>query len=68
MTYIVLEIQTDEDGHAAILPPITKNTLAEAESVWHTILAAAAVSTLKYHTAMVIGPDGNVIYSQCYMH
>lgn len=67
-TYIVLEIQADEEGHASILPAIVKQELLGAESEYHRILSAAAISNVYCHTALIMTQDGTVLYSQSYRH
>ena len=69
--YIVLELQTtcSPDGDStAVLQPITKADRNEAESVYHTILAAAAVSSVDIHAALIIDERGNLILRQSYDH
>ena len=66
--YIINEYQTDKNGNTAIVPPITRATLNEAKSVFHQILAAAAVSSVPYHTAMICYHNGNVIAVECFEH
>ena len=65
--YAILEIQT-EGNAMTVLPVQTRNTLNEAESVWHTILASAAISTVDHHTALVIDEDGVVFDNKTYNH
>lgn len=66
--FIIHEYQTDKNGNTAIVPPITRPTLNEAKSVYHQILAAAAVSSVPYHTAMICYHNGNVVASECFEH
>ena len=66
--YIVLEIQADAEGHAALLPAIVRQELREAESDYHRILSAAAISNVYCHTALIMTQDGTVLYSQSYKH
>lgn len=61
--YIVLEIQ-----NAIVLPVIVKETREEAESAYHAILAAAAISSVNIHTAVIMTNKGHLIASQCYDH
>lgn len=65
--YIVLELQLNADGALGnfVWP---YNTQAEAESKYHTVLAAAALSTLPVHAAVILTSDGKLINSQCYRH
>ena len=65
--YIVLEVQTN-GNNMAIVPPVTRATLNEAESVYHQALASAAISSVEKHCAMVIDENGVVFDSKCYYH
>ena len=64
--YIVIEIQNN-DGSVAHLFDAFEDKL-QAESKYHTVLAAAAVSNLAVHTAYLCTDDGRVIESRCYKH
>ena len=68
MMYIVLEIQTNENGTVATLPPIIKDNRDEAESVYHSILSFAAVSALPMHAAILMTNEGREILHQAYTH
>lgn len=63
MHYLVIEVQND-----VVLPVIVKEKQAEAESAYHTILAAAAVSPVAVHTAILLNNKGFLLDSQCYEH
>ena len=65
--YIILEMQTNGNT-TAVVPPTTKEDYDEAQSVWHSILASAAISSVEKHTAMIIGEDGEVYENRCYYH
>ena len=67
MTYIVLEIQTN-DGVTAIVPPFAYTDRNAAESKFHTVLAAAAVSAVEEHAAVLLTSDGRVVRNECYRH
>lgn len=67
MTYIVLEIQTN-NGVAAIVPPLAYTDRNAAESKFHTILSAAAVSQNEEHAAIMITSDGRLLRNECYRH
>lgn len=67
MKYIVLELQTDTAGNVANI--VTKhNTLNEAEAKFHTILAAAAISSVPTHAAVIMSEEGDTFGSKCYKH
>ena len=63
--YIVLELQISADGtFGNLVWPFVG--LPEAESKYHTVLAAAAISSMAVHGAVIITADGQLIASQCY--
>lgn len=65
--YVVLEIQTMSNGQVACLATPYDNQL-QAESSYHTVLAAAALSNLPRHAAVLLMSDGSVQMSQYYEH
>lgn len=67
MTYIVLELQTN-NGVTAIVPPLSYSNRNTAESKWHEILATAAVSSIEEHAASILTSDGRLVCNQCYRH
>ena len=64
--YIIIELQTTDGQTANIVQ--TKATKDEAMSVYHQILAAAAISSVEYHTAIVVDKEGRYIARECYRH
>ena len=60
--YFIVEIQ-----NGAYLITI-KTTLNEAESEYHRVLAAAAISNVETHACAVLNGEGQQILSQCYHH
>jgi len=66
MSYIVIELQTNNGTTANIVT--TYPTREEAESKYHTILAAAAVSNVEIHAATILTPDGFQLMSKAYNH
>ena len=64
--YIVIELQTNNEQTANIVQ--TKESKDEAMSVYHSILAAAAVSNVQFHTALVIDERGQYLARECYTH
>ena len=67
MNYIVIETQTSA-GVTAIVTPVTYDNLNQAESKWHEIMSAAAVSSVEVHAAFILAEDGRTIMSGCYKH
>ena len=67
MKYLVIELQTATDGSVANIVTAYDNR-NEAESAYHAILSAAAVSTLPCHAAMIVTNDAHVIAGSRYTH
>ena len=71
--YYIMEIQQYANGeyghivHFAYDEDASKARL-KAESKYHEVLAAAAVSELQSHAATLLTADGRVIMNQCYKH
>ncbi len=65
--YIIQEIQTTNNV-SSLLPAITKTDRHEAESVFHTILASAAISQVTVHTAILYDEHGSVLRQEFYEH
>lgn len=65
--YIVIELQNNADGTVGNLV-YSYNSRNEAESKYHNILSAAAVSQVPIHAAMLAMTDGILIASQRYIH
>jgi len=71
--YYIFEIQQYTNGefghivHFAYDEDATKARL-KAESKYHEVLAAAAVSELPQHSATLLTSDGRAIMDQCYRH
>lgn len=53
--YIVIEMQTNENGATSVIP-LAYEDLNLARQKYHTILAAAAVSALPVHGAVILDP------------
>ena len=65
--YIVVELQKNEQGVVSNI--VTSfNTLAEAESKYYTVLAAAAIRKIPVHSAIVVSEEGFPVKHQCYKH
>ena len=65
--YFIIEIQGSAQGTYAYLVS-TAQTRNAAEAEYHRVLAAAAVSQLPMHSAIVFTADGTPIMHQCYTH
>lgn len=66
MNYIVIEMQTTDGTTAAITN--TYATYPLAEQAYHTVLAAAAVSSVPLHSASMLTERGNLVKYECYDH
>ena len=65
--YIIQEIQTS-NGQSTLLPAVTKQDKNEAESTWHSIMSAAAISAVQVHTVIMYDEHGNVEKRGFYEH
>lgn len=67
MKYLVIELQTNAEGHVGNI--ITAHdTKLEAEAKYHTVLAAAAASSVLRHGAVMLTNTGTFIASECFSH
>lgn len=64
--FIIIELQTTKGQTANIVT--TRETKDEAMSAYHSILAAAAISNVEYHTAVVMDEQGRYLARECYVH
>lgn len=67
MKYLVIEIQTNADGTVGNLV-FAYDSRLEAESKYHTVLAAAALSALPMHACALMQNDGRLLARECYEH
>ena len=65
--YIVIELQTNTDGVVSNLVT-SHNTLADAESKFHSILASAAINEVPVHSAIIVSEEGFPVAHKCYKH
>lgn len=63
--FIVIEIQTNDKVSTLVTSYPDKD---QAESKYHAILAAAATSKVKKHSAVLLTEDGYYVKSECYTH
>lgn len=66
MNYIVVEFQTTNGITANIVT--SHDSLASAESKYHTVLASAAISNVNEHAAVLLTSEGFRVESKCYKH
>lgn len=67
MKYLVIELQTQADGTVANIVT-AYDERNQAESAYHAILSAAAVSELPCHAAMIVTNEAHVIMGSRYTH
>ena len=65
--FIVVELQKSGEGQVANIVTAHETQL-EAESKYHQVLSAAAVSQLPCHSAVLVSEEGFPIAHQCYKH
>ena len=66
--YIVLEVQTYADGTVGVVPPVHFLDSDQAESAYHSALAAAAISNLPRHSVSLLTTEGYLQEARCYTH
>lgn len=66
MKYYIIEIQNNNGVYAHLVH--TADERLQAESVYHQVLASAAISTLTSHAAALLTGEGVQIMHQCYYH
>ena len=65
MKFLVVEIQTNADGTVGNLV-YAYDELNQAESKYHAVLSAAALSELPMHAAVLLRSDGAALASKFY--
>ena len=65
--FFIVELQTFQNGSCSNIVQ-SAETLQEAKSEYHTVLASAAVSELPVHAAVLLTNMGALIASECYTH
>ena len=65
--YIIQEMQTN-GTQTALVPALTYTDKNQAESAYHTALAAAAVSEVQVHTVLMFDEHGNTLKRDYYEH
>lgn len=64
MKYVVIELQSNNGSLANIVTDFDDRL--QAESKYHTILAAAAVSPVPVHSAVLMTDEGFILMADCY--
>lgn len=65
--YIVIETQTTNDS-VVVAPPVSFNNIDKAYQKFYMILAAAAVSNIPIHAAIMLNEKGELIRSEYFDH
>ena len=65
--YYVLEIQKTDSEHVAYLVHAAATGL-EGESKYHQVLAAAAISSVPVHSAILLDDEGHPVKRDGYRH
>ena len=65
--YLVIEIQTNADRTVGNLVYKYDNE-KQAQSKFHTVLAAAVLSQLPVYTCVLMTNTGTILQSQCYIN
>lgn len=65
--YIIQEMQTT-NNQTALVPALTYTEKNQAESAYHTALAAAAISAVHVHTVIMYDEHGNTLKRDFYEH
>lgn len=66
--YIVIELQKTASDVPVSNIVNSFDNLEQAESKYHSILAAAAVSQIPVHSAIIVSEEGFPVKHQCYKH
>lgn len=67
MKYIVIEMQKNAEGVVSNI--VTEHaSLAEAESKYFSVMAAAAVSTIPVHSAIIVSEKAHPVRHEFYEH
>lgn len=67
MSYVTIELQTDEEGRTASIVTAHADRNG-AEGAYHAALAAAAVSPVPVHAVVLLEGDGTYMEGRCYEH
>jgi len=67
MTYIIIELQTNIEGPTVNIVQ-TAASENQADSIYHSILASAAISSVYCHAVTMLSSDGEFIKKECYWH
>lgn len=66
MIYIVMEIQSNSETASTLVNSFTERNAAESK--FHQILGAAAISNVQTHSAVLLTNTGKTLKSETYEH
>lgn len=66
--YIVIEIQSNQDGTLSVAPVQSYVDRLTAEARYHEILSFAAVSKIWKRSAVMLTDEGTFVKGECYEH
>ena len=65
--YTIIETQMNGDTMAVVTPDVEAER-DRAESIYHTRLSSAAISSVEIHSVSMLNAEGKLIKSECYKH
>ena len=65
--YVAIEQKVKQDGTYET-SKYNKETRYEAERAFHSILAVAATSEHRIHSASILNAEGKLLKTECYKH
>ena len=65
--YIILEVQTNSNNTVGTLVNQYED-FNQADSKFHQVLSAAAISSVPIHSAFFLTDRGTMVKSDCYIH
>lgn len=66
MVYVVIEIQSNNETASTLINSYTNRN--EADSKFHQILSAAALSSIPTHSAVLLTDTGKMLKNETYEH
>ena len=68
MAYVIIELQTDENGSTATPPLKTEKEHDKAKSVFHQTAASASISSVPIHTVLWLTETGEQLDKEVCVH
>ena len=66
--FAVIEIQTNEDGIMAIVPPMIYSTMNDALSAFYQKMISATQSSVYQHTIAIMDNVGQIVKKETVFH